>query len=125
MQEPTRCPPQSRLVRGLGDKTLVAFANRRRRRVAERRRNQLMKEQAKISAAKLRSMVGKTVRVLLEGPSNESELLLQGRMETQAPDIDGRVLINDAGDRMPTTGQFYQVEITESLEYDVIGRLCE
>ena len=68
-------------------------------------------------------MVGKTVRVLLEGASNESDLLLQGRMETQAPDIDGHVLINDAGDQVPVTGDFYQVEITESLEYDLVGKL--
>ena len=44
-------------------------------------------------------------------------------METQAPDIDGHVLINDAGDRVPVAGDFYQVEITESLEYDLIGKL--
>ena len=94
------------------------------RRTAERRRNQLMEEQSRISTKKLRSMVGKTVRVLLEGASTESNLLLQGRMETQAPDIDGHVLINDAGDRHPIVGNFYDVEITESMEYDVIGKLC-
>ena len=94
------------------------------RRIAVRRRNQLMKEQSKISAGKLRGMVGRTVRVLLEGRSGESDLLLQGRMQTQAPDIDGHVLINDAGDQEPAAGAFYNVEITESLEYDLIGRLA-
>src|SRR5262245_46835811 len=94
------------------------------RRTAEKRRNQLMKEQSKISSNKLRSMVGKTVRVLLEGRSNESDLLLQGRMETQAPDIDGHVLINDTDDRTPVVGEFYDVEITESLEYDLIGKFA-
>ena len=93
------------------------------RRTARRRGDQLMKEQAEISTARLRRMVGKTVKVLLEGPSDESDLLLQGRMETQAPEIDGHVLINDAGDRQPTAGEFYDVEITESLEYDLIGKL--
>jgi ribosomal protein S12 methylthiotransferase len=93
------------------------------RRTAVRRRNQLMKEQAKISSNKLRGMVGKTVRVLLEGTSSESELLLQGRMETQAPDIDGHVLINDTDDRAVKTGGFYDVEITDSLEYDLIGKI--
>ena len=93
------------------------------RRTAEKRRNQLMKEQSRISSNKLCSMVGKKVRVLLEGPSNESDLLLQGRMETQAPDIDGHVLINDTGDCEPTVGNFYDVEITEALEYDLIGKL--
>ena len=93
------------------------------RRVALRRRNQLMKEQARISAGKLRNMIGKTVKILLEGRSAESDLLLQGRMETQAPDIDGQVLINDVGNVEPKAGEFYNVEITESLDYDLIGRI--
>ena len=93
------------------------------RRVAARRRNQLMKQQAKLSTKKLRSMIGRTVEVLLEGRSDESDLLLQGRMETQAPEIDGHVLINDTGDIEPVTGEFYKVEIKDSLEYDLIGRI--
>jgi ribosomal protein S12 methylthiotransferase len=93
------------------------------RSTATRRRNRLMKEQAKISAKRLQGMVGRNVKVLLEGPSDESELLLQGRMETQAPDIDGHVLINDTGDSQVAVGEFYTVEITESLEYDLIGRI--
>jgi ribosomal protein S12 methylthiotransferase len=90
---------------------------------AARRRNRLMKEQAKISAKRLQNMVGRKVEVLLEGRSEESDLLLQGRMETQAPDIDGHVLINDAGDKEVTAGEFYTVEITESLDYDLVGRI--
>jgi len=93
------------------------------RRMAVRRRNQLMKEQAKISTSKLSSMIGRTVETLLEGRSEESDLLLQGRMETQAPEIDGHVLINDVGGVEPRTGEFYNVEITNSLEYDLIGRI--
>ncbi|OLC95432.1 MAG: ribosomal protein S12 methylthiotransferase RimO [Acidobacteria bacterium 13_1_40CM_4_58_4] len=93
------------------------------RRVAARRRNQLMKQQAKLSTKKLRSMIGRTLEVLLEGRSDESDLLLQGRMETQAPEIDGHVLINDTGDIEPVTGEFYKVEIKDSLEYDLIGRI--
>lgn len=82
-----------------------------------------MKEQAKISRRKLKNMVGRTVKVLLEGRSDESDLLLQGRMETQAPDIDGHVLINDAATLEPSVGRFYNVEITGSMEYDLIGRI--
>jgi ribosomal protein S12 methylthiotransferase len=93
------------------------------RPTAIRRRNALMKEQARISKTRLRRMIGRTVEVLLEGESDESDLLLQGRMETQAPEIDGHVLINDAGERRLMSGQFYDVEITESLEYDLIGRV--
>lgn len=82
-----------------------------------------MKEQSKISADRLRGMVGRKVEVLLEGRSEESDLLLQGRMATQAPDIDGHVLINDAGEKQVGAGEFYAVEITESLEYDLIGKI--
>jgi ribosomal protein S12 methylthiotransferase len=94
-------------------------------RTATRRRNALMKEQAKISRRKNRARVGDVVRVLFEGESKESELLWQGRMETQAPDIDGCVLINDVSDGvLPSTGDFVNVEITEAHEYDLIGRIC-
>ena len=93
------------------------------RRDATRRRNQVMKEQAGISANKLRGMVGRTAEVLLEGPAEESDLLLQGRMETQAPDIDGHVLINDVAETNVAPGNFYSVEITDSLEYDLVGKI--
>ena len=93
------------------------------RLTATRRRNRVMKEQARISAERLQNMVGRKVEILLEGRSEESDLLLQGRMETQAPDIDGHVLINDAGDKEVTPGEFYTVEITESLDYDLVGRI--
>jgi ribosomal protein S12 methylthiotransferase len=91
-------------------------------RTAARRRNSLMKEQAKISRRKNKARVGEVVQVLFEGESKESELLWQGRMETQAPDIDGCVLINDVPDGVgPAAGEMVNVEITEAHEYDLIG----
>jgi ribosomal protein S12 methylthiotransferase len=93
------------------------------RRTAMRRRTQVMKTQARISMRRLRSMVGRSVEVLVEGASDESDLLLKARMETQAPDIDGHVLINDAGERNIQIGEFCEVEITESMEYDLIGKV--
>jgi ribosomal protein S12 methylthiotransferase len=93
------------------------------RRTASRRRTELMKLQSKISTRKLKGMVGRTVEVLLEGSSEESDLLLQGRTGAQAPDIDGHVLINDSGDIQARIGEFYPVEITDSMEYDLIGRI--
>lgn len=93
------------------------------RRTANRRRNDLMKLQSGISKRRLRGMIGRTVEVLLEGASDESDLLLQGRTEAQAPDIDGHILINDTNDRETRTGEFYPVEITDSMEYDLIGRI--
>ncbi len=93
-------------------------------RTAVRRRNSLMKEQAKISRRKNRVRIGEVVRVLFEGESKESELLWQARMETQAPDIDGCVLINDVPDGvLPESGDFVNVEITEAHEYDLVGRI--
>src|SRR4026209_1873153 len=80
-------------------------------RTASRRRNSLMKEQAKISPRTNQARVGQVVRVLFEGESKESELLWQGRLETQAPDIDGCVLINDVPDGvLPSPGAFVEVE---------------
>ena len=93
-------------------------------RIASRRRTALMKEQRRISRRKNKARVGDVVRVLFEGESKESELLWQGRMEMQAPDIDGCVLINDVPDGvLPSPGDFVNVEITEAHEYDLIGRI--
>ena len=93
-------------------------------KIAKRRRDRLMKEQATISRRKNRARIGETVRVLFEGESKESELLWQGRMETQAPDIDGCILINDAPvDFIPLPGDFVKVLIEEAHEYDLIGRI--
>jgi len=94
--------------------------------VAKQREARLMKEQARISHRNNRRMIGSRVRVLLEGTSKESDLLLEGRMESQAPEIDGSVLINDvpAGiDVRP--GDFVTVEITEAHEYDLVGRVID
>ena len=93
-------------------------------KVAKQRRARLLKEQSRISRHRNKAKIGKTVRVLFEGESNESELLWQGRMETQAPDIDGCVLINDApGGLRPSPGDLVNVLITEAQEYDLVGRI--
>ena len=93
-------------------------------KIARRRRDRLMKAQAKIAKRKHDAMIGQTVRVMFEGESNESELLWQGRMETQAPDIDGCVLINDVPeDFAPVDGELVNVLITEALDYDMLGRV--
>ena len=94
-------------------------------RTAARRRTSLMKVQSRISKRRNKARVGDVVRVLFEGESKETELLWQGRIETQAPDIDGCVLINDVPDGLPPAeGDFVNVEITEAHEYDLIGRIC-
>ncbi|HEX8685467.1 MAG TPA: 30S ribosomal protein S12 methylthiotransferase RimO, partial [Pyrinomonadaceae bacterium] len=84
-------------------------------KTARKRRDRLMRAQSRVSLKRNRARVGQTVRVLFEGPSEETDLLWQGRAETQAPEIDGCVLINDAPEgRAPEPGQFVNVEITEA-----------
>jgi ribosomal protein S12 methylthiotransferase len=92
--------------------------------IAKKREQLLMTAQSRISRRKNRRLVGSCVKVLLEGKSKESDLLLEGRMESQAPEIDGSVLINDVADgARPRPGDFVTVEITEAHEYDLIGRV--
>jgi ribosomal protein S12 methylthiotransferase len=93
-------------------------------KIARQRRARLMKEQATISRRKNKSRVGEMVQVLFEGESKESELLWQGRLETQAPDIDGCVLISDAPEGFtPQPGELVNVLIAEGHEYDLVGRI--
>ncbi|MGH9941218.1 MAG: 30S ribosomal protein S12 methylthiotransferase RimO [Pyrinomonadaceae bacterium] len=93
-------------------------------KVAAKRRARLMREQKRISLRRNRARVGSTLRVLFEGESQESELLWQGRAETQAPDIDGCILINDAPEGfIPLPGDFVNVHVTEAHEYDLIGEI--
>src|SRR5207244_1109285 len=93
-------------------------------KIAKRRRNQLMKAQSKIARKKHEALVDQTVRLMFEGESNESDLLWQGRMETQAPDIDGCVLINDAPEGfLPNAGDLLDVLITKAQQYDLVGQI--
>jgi len=93
-------------------------------KIAKQRRVTLMKEQAKISKRKNKSKVGKTFKVLFEGLSQESDLLFQGRLEGQAQEIDGYILINDMPeDFEPQIGSIYNVKISEAYNYDLIGEI--
>lgn len=93
-------------------------------KTAEKRRTHLMKEQAKISKSLNKSKVGTTRRVLFEGLSQESDLLFQGRLEGQAEEIDGYILINDMPEGFePKVGEIYNVRITEALDYDLVGEI--
>lgn len=86
------------------------------------REHRLMSLQREISREKNQEWIGKTIPVLVEGFSEETELLLQGRSSQQAPDIDGVVLINDG---KADVGQIVDVEITEAMEYDFVGSIIE
>jgi ribosomal protein S12 methylthiotransferase len=88
--------------------------------VKANRKRQLMALQKRVSQRKHRAKVGARFEVLVEGPHPESELLLAGRLSSQAHEIDGSVLIND-GSASP--GDFVTCEITEAHPYDLVGRI--
>ena len=96
------------------------------KRTIEARRRRLMRIQNKISRKAKKAWVGREVEVLVEGPSEETELLWQGRTLDQAPEIDGVVLINDFGPHEALVpGTFYRAVITESHDYDVVAMILE
>ncbi len=88
--------------------------------VKQFRHDALMEVQQNISLQKHKAFIGKTIDVLVEGLSEETDLLLQGRSSQQAPDIDGVVLINDG---QANIGDMVKVRITDSMEYDLIGEI--
>jgi len=88
----------------------------------QRRHDILMKTQQKISKKLQKRMIGKVLDVVVEGLSEETDLLLQGRNSQQAPEIDGVTLINSG---TADVGQIVKVRITDSLEYDLIGEIVE
>lgn len=87
------------------------------------RKRKLMSVQRQISKKLLTKMIGREIKVLIEGPSEETELLWQARHEGQAPEIDGYCYINDFGDFTPRAGQFGVMRVTETHDHDLIGRL--
>jgi ribosomal protein S12 methylthiotransferase len=93
----------------------------------QRRRHELMTVQRRISLARLRSQVGRCATAMLEGPSGETDLLWEARLEGMAPEIDGKVLVNDieAGfdEALLRPGEMVQLRITAAHEYDLIGRV--
>jgi ribosomal protein S12 methylthiotransferase len=84
------------------------------------RHHRLLEAQREIALERNRALVGKIQAALVAGPLAEMELLLEARLQRQAPEIDGRLLIND-GTAVP--GSLVEVEITEAHPYDLIGRL--
>jgi ribosomal protein S12 methylthiotransferase len=91
--------------------------------VARARQKKLMALQRKISRRKLRSLVGLSFPILVEGRSEETDLLFRGRLESHAPEIDGQVLINEFEGPEPQPGEFWLATITDSHDYDLVARL--
>ena len=88
--------------------------------IKKRRLDKLMKAQSRVSFRKHRDLVGKVVPVLIEGYSEETELLLQGRSPSQAPDIDGLVYVTSG---QADVGDIVDLKISDTTEYDLIGEM--
>lgn len=84
------------------------------------RHDAVMEIQQNISRKKHQALIGSTLDVLIEGFSEETDLLLQGRTSQQAPEIDGVVLINEG---VAKRGEIVKVKITNSHDYDLVGRI--
>lgn len=83
-----------------------------------------MEIQRRISRKKKKALVGREFDLLLEGTSEETDLLLEGRTPMHAPEIDGKVFVNDfPSDTTPEAGNFYRCEITEAHDYDLVAKI--
>jgi ribosomal protein S12 methylthiotransferase len=93
-------------------------------REIESRRKRLMSIQKKISRAKKKALIGREFDLLLEGASSESDLLLEGRTAMHAPEIDGKVFVNDYPEgNEPQEGEFYRCRITAAHDYDLVAEI--
>ena len=95
--------------------------NKLSQEVIDERFEEIYQAQKEIADQKTKSMVGKTLEVMVEGLHHETELLVKARHYGQAPDIDGLVLINDTNDRVLNPGDFIKVKITDQYAYDLVG----
>jgi ribosomal protein S12 methylthiotransferase len=92
------------------------------RKTAERRRDKLMELQQAISQSRNDAKVGRTFEAIITGACDETEHLLEGRLVGQAPEIDGRLLVNDGIDLLPESlPAFARVAISDAHPYDVVG----
>ena len=92
-------------------------------RTIQNRKRRLMAIQRKIARARNRALIGMESPVLVEGPSQETDLLWEARLPTQAPEIDGVTLVNDFEGAEPQPGEMRRLRVTEAHDYDVVGTL--
>ena len=94
-------------------------------RTIQNRKRSLMAVQRKVSRGMNRELVGREYPILVDGPSKETDLLWEGRLETQAPEIDGVCYINDDGGLPLRRGELRHVRITEAHDYDLVGEIVD
>jgi ribosomal protein S12 methylthiotransferase len=100
----------------------IRLKNKVSEEVIDERFEKLYEVQKEIAREMNQAYLGQTIEVLVEGAHEETDLLLQGRHRGQAPDIDGKVIINDG---LAKAGDIVNVEITEVLDYDLVGRVVK
>jgi ribosomal protein S12 methylthiotransferase len=91
-------------------------------RVKRARRHRVMQIQKRIVRAAQRARIGERVRLLVDGPSADHELVLKGRLASQAPDIDASVYLTECDPSRFRTGDFVEVEIIGARDYDLLAR---
>ncbi len=91
--------------------------------VKNTRYHKLMQIQQKVVKKRNRALIGKRIETVVEGYHPESSLLMRGRYNGQCPDIDGIVIINENGNKVKAFGKRYTVEITDVLDYDLLGKI--
>lgn len=101
----------------------VALDGKVDRTTMEARRAELLRIQEDISLHRSRTKIGSTIEVMVDGPSEESELLLEARHEGLAPEIDGVVYLGHPETSVPGPGDFVKAEITDASAYDLVGQL--
>jgi len=89
-------------------------------KIKESRKKRLMTLQKKLVAERNRKRIGDRIEVLVEGTHEDTDLLLVGRTAAQAPEIDGRVILNDG---TAALGEFVTAQITEAHDYDFVARI--
>lgn len=90
--------------------------------IKARRQAELINLQNEIAEAKNRKLLGRKVEVLIDGISSESEYMLEGRLKTQALDIDGKVLTSEGSAQV---GEIVHLVLEQNFEYDFIGRIVQ
>lgn len=95
--------------------------------VKEERYDRIMLAQQSIHAEKMTAMIGKRLTVLVDGPSEEHPLVLEGRYAGQAPEVDGKIFLSyEESDQDPAEiGDFVDVEIIDATEYDLLGKVLD
>jgi ribosomal protein S12 methylthiotransferase len=92
------------------------------KRVKVRRRNLIMGAQKRLVRQRLRRRIGERSRLLVDGPAGEHELVLRGRLSSQAPDIDASVYLTDCDPSGYRAGDFVDVTVVGARDYDLIAR---